>query len=1784
MPSVSSYTTNSPTHSPRPLSGVPVNAQSLFGARNSRGNSHPPPSPYVTTLTQSRPLPTPTPYNTSNRSSVILGTSAIQANDIDSLRYSSVSHFRTLSQISREGSGADFAIDSGQDVAGMQGRKRLQRTRTDNLSSWERMTWMDKRRQYIQAYEYLCHIGEAKEWLEDCIGEPIPPIVELEEALRDGVVLAKLTRIFAPELVPRIFEDKKLQYRHSDNIGRFFRFLKRIEMPDIFIFELTDLYNKKNIPKVIYCLHALSFLLFRLGMTDHSIGNLVGKLEFTEDEIQNTQRGLDIAGVSLPSFRGVNKHFVEEPEPEPEPEETEEERIERELREVEYDVLELQNICRGALLRMKLGRLMEGLWDEEEWIIELQARIRGMFARTSITYRLDMARWATDVQAYVRGFLIRQAIEGRLRHFTAHERLVVKLQARYRAQKVREEYKQQKLRLESATRDVVDMQAALRGALARKRLTVKMSNVYENENNVTAFQAKVRGALARRNMATKMNGVYEKEENITTLQAKVRGALVRRNIAAKMDNVYETQDEITTLQARVRGALVRRNIAAKMDNVYENQAEITTLQARARGALLRRNFAAIINDIYEDESAVKILQAKARGALLRRNMAVKVEKAHASEEDVVAVQSAARGALVRMRRNELLKSIFAEEESVRVLQSTIRGKLLRDSLDKDAKALEDTGDSLTRLAAAARGVLVRRAIAEDMESLQQAIDSITALQAAARAAILRKNMTKDEEDLQAENDVMPWLQAAARGYLFRQKFNADKAALEAATDLWIQLQAAARGNLVRWNCQQMLDGLEAATEEIIELQACARGVLARNAYEDILSKLDATVPEVIDLQSHCRGAILRWEFLDTLEALDKEVDNVIILQAHIRGFLSRDRRNEFLHDLRSEMASIVGIQSAIRGALVRRDVEDMILSVQDEGPAILVMQAVSRAVLERKRFFGKLKHFRENMDKVIKIQSFVRAKQQGEAYKSLMGGKNPPVGTVKNFVHLLNDSDFDFDEEIEFERMRKNVVQHVRANELAEAYVDQLDIKIALLVKNKITLDEVIKHQKRFTGHVGNFISNTDIGSTDPFDLKALNNNSRKRLERYQQMFFALQTQPHYLAKLFRRIKEQNTAEKELKRIEALMMGLFGYAQKRREEYYLLKLIVKSVKEEVDRCEKPEEYLRGNFFWVRLVGNYVRSPRDRKFMRDSLASLLKDEIIDNEELDLESDPMQIYRASINNEELRTGQRSTRNPDVGREQAIRDRETRETFIEHLQCLRTLADDFIAAIEDNINRMPYGVRYIAQQSYEALADRFPHESPEAILQVVEHFIYQKYFNPVVLNPDTFGIIDKSLTPQQKKNLGELSKMLSQISSGRLFSRDNVYLQPLNEYVAAAISRMKDIFRTIIDVPDAEARFEIDEFEDLTSKQKPTLYIKMSDIFAIHRLVAQDIDAIAPGREDQLKAIIAELGSVQTSEAELKTVGTTEIGLQLDPHFQRIEDPDSEIKALFVETKRCILYIIRVQTGANLMEILVKPITPDDEDRWQQLLLEEKSQSTGKKRGAYADATTLSDVSMMTYVELKRIALENILALETAGKITRKNQYQDLLNVIAIDIRTKHRRRIQRARELDGVKQTLEHLNQKAKYLEGQLQSYNDYIEQAMVTLQTKKGKKKVILPFTRQYFHMRELQRSGRVPKFGSYKYTARGLADKGVLVRLDGFPEKRWDKVNFTVSSDEVGVFFVEASNGSMMIPGASAQVLLDDLLQMQFHNNQFMLICDGMIKFNVNLFLHLLFRKFYRDE
>ena len=1086
--------------------------------------------------------------------------------DLSTLKNSSTSHLRTLSKFAQSESSEDFSMTApGPSVVGLKGRRQLKRTDSTRAAkgkaalnngtgyAWAGRNWMDQQRQFLQAYEYLCHIGEAKEWIEDIIHKPIPPIIQLEEALRDGVTLAEIVQAFTPNRTLRIFRHPKLQFRHSDNVALFSDFLNEIALPELFRFELIDLYEKKNIPKVIYCIHALSWLLYRNGMVAFRIGNLVGQLQFEHHELEAMQKGLDKAGVHMPSFSGMGASFGAEPEPEPEPEpvESEEERIERELGENEASVLELQAQIRGAVTRLRLGQQMQELWDAEEMLVDLQSRMRGDWARQIADYRLNMQRFATTLQSAARGHLVRL-----------------------------------------------------------------------RQHNIKALWKK-------------------QSAQVMTLQSLIRAKKVR--------------EQVKYLKSMVR----------------------------------------------QEESGIRYFQ------------------------------SAVRGALERKRLNDQVEDSLEAQAGVELLQAAVRGMLERERREKESV------------------------------ELQRFSNTIAILQAGARAMATRSGNSS----------------LVAR--------------LQTNTGLWRTVQSVSRGSLLRQNIDAIRRKLKLHSEAVIELQALARGRILREKTASVRSSLLKKVAAIIDLQSISRGYILRKDRRAEDTALKSQIPHMTALQTIMRGQMLRQKFHDLIDELQSTAPETVLLQALSRAMLLRLEVGSLLSHLENDEHVIERLQAAARGKLIREKFVEKKRFFKENMEKVVKVQSFVRGKLQGQAYKSLTSGKNPPVGTVKGFVHLLNDSDFDFDEEVEFEHLRKTVVQHVRQNEMADQYITQLDIKIALLVKNKITLDEVVRHQKHFGGSVGSLLTNTEMASKDPFDLKALNKNSRRKLERYQELFFMLQTQPQYLARLFKKVREQATAEKDCERMKHLIMGLFGYAQKRREEYYLLKVITRSVKEEVDSCDSLHDYLRGNFFWAKIFGAYIKSPRDRKYMRDLLGPIIKENIIDNPELDLESDPMEIYLSAIENEQLRTGQRSYRRTDIPREEAIRDDETKRTFIAHLQDLRDIADQFFITLEDLLHKMPFGVRYIAQQMFQYLTSNFQHEEPGHILQIVGHWLWKSFLQPALLEPERFGVVDRGLSQDQKKNIGEVAKVLGQVAAGRLFGAENIFLQPLNSYVGESIERLGEIW---------------------------------------------------------------------------------------------------------------------------------------------------------------------------------------------------------------------------------------------------------------------------------------------------------------------------------------------------------------------------------------------------------
>lgn len=120
-----------------------------------------------------------------------------------------------------------------------------------------------------------------------------------------------------------------------------------------------------------------------------------------------------------------------------------------------------------------------------------------------------------------------------------------------------------------------------------------------------------------------------------------------------------------------------------------------------------------------------------------------------------------------------------------------------------------------------------------------------------------------------------------------------------------------------------------------------------------------------------------------------------------------------------------------------------------------------------------------------------------------------------------------------------------------------------------------------------------------------------------------------------------------------------------------------------------------------------------------------------------------------------------------------------------------------------------------------------------------------------------------------------------------------------------------------------------------------------------------------------------------------------------------------------------------------------------------------------------------------------------------------------------------------------------------------------------------KKRFILPFTKQYFHMRDLQKSGKTPQFGSYKYSAQHFYEKGILLSIDQYSPRQFDRLDIVLSSNSVGIFTVEIFNTALGITNriAYADVKMEELLQAQFENKASFTLSNGLAKFNLNLLL-----------
>ncbi|KZO90861.1 hypothetical protein CALVIDRAFT_531207 [Calocera viscosa TUFC12733] len=251
-------------------------------------------------------------------------------------------------------------------------------------------------------------------------------------------------------------------------------------------------------------------------------------------------------------------------------------------------------------------------------------------------------------------------------------------------------------------------------------------------------------------------------------------------------------------------------------------------------------------------------------------------------------------------------------------------------------------------------------------------------------------------------------------------------------------------------------------------------------------------------------------------------------------------------------------------------------------------RALCRSIVVCRQFVQKMSYYRANLSKMDEIQSLFRAKENLEQYRHLTMGQIVTVSTITNFVHLLNDSEFDFGDEIEVEHLRKVVIEAIRENQQPESYVNDLDVKIALVVQNVKFFEELVKARRWGLNNASHPSRAAVLAAHgDPFACSnTVDMATKRKLELYQPLFYLLQTRGEYLVRLFLRMSRVELAEKAKRTVEQVTLTLFRYGR-RREEYLMLKLFQHSLSEEVRSALTIADVVHSDPMFLSIALHYV---------------------------------------------------------------------------------------------------------------------------------------------------------------------------------------------------------------------------------------------------------------------------------------------------------------------------------------------------------------------------------------------------------------------------------------------------------------------------------------------------------------------------------------------------------------------------------------------------------------------
>lgn len=784
-------------------------------------------------------------------------------------------------------------------------------------------------------------------------------------------------------------------------------------------------------------------------------------------------------------------------------------------------------------------------------------------------------------------------------------------------------------------------------------------------------------------------------------------------------------------------------------------------------------------------------------------------------------------------------------------------------------------------------------------------------------------------------------------------------------------------------------------------------------------------------------------------------------------------------------------------------------------------------MLESRRDPNQLKSNRYQSLRNYTPSSIAKAAYKAAAYGLPIGNSKGNLKdkrySVVSLWSMVAENDVEVDDELtkaqrKLRDLKARISAQSKRNFTLERDVRYLDSRIALLIQNRMALDE----QQEVASHLDE-IDSTE--GTIPDD--------RKR-QLYGNLFFLLQTEPKHIASLARLVSlsEIDTL------LQTVMFTIYGNQYESREEHLLLTMFQNVLAAQFDSTTDFGSLLRANTPVSRMMTTYTRRGPGQTYLKNVLSERINN-LIEHKDLDLEINPLKVYEQMIRDIEEETGKPCELPKGITQEAAQENVDVQAIIAPRLNMLMEITGSFLSTIIASINQVPYGIRWICKQIRSLTKRKYPNATDFNICSLIGGFFFLRFVNPAIVTPQAYMLVESNPLPNPRRTLTLVAKLLQNLANKPTYSKEG-YMLSLNPFVEQNKTRINKFLNDLCEVGDFYESLEMDQYIAL-SKKELQLNITLNEIYNTHSLLLQHSQVLCPEEDSHLHIILAELGVPpnQVPRKENKSI--------ILPLFSRWETMIADNPSMLADNQLTQGDVLYMDTKALMVQIV----------RTMPMLAKEHPLNLMH----IAEAAATSRDSSLVRKGLK--VREMLYQLEEIGVSDSKHEF--MANEVAQEIVYLGSLKDKVMKEISSLEIVFKTICDHNNYLRSQLESYKAYLQnvRSQSGIQATKGKEK----------------KSKQAHIYGPIKYTHIQLERDDVIVESN-VPENRRTNIYFTIISPLPGSFVISLHYKGREKPILEMDLKLDDLLEKQQMGIQ--LLDLEYVRLSVNRVIYLLNKQFLK--